>query len=262
MASRTCAVAAPTAAATVRATHLGERPARRAGRARPPPCRRGSRSPPLAPVQVRAQFALPRIGVARRGWLPGFASALHRNARAPVNPDADRGPRTTSAPAAGPRTSRPAGSARGGARTQPRRTDGMIDEEETHQLVASLGAPRVETPGVAIGESRSSTTAAHRQRRGRTPARGSPWSAPPTRDSCPTIPGGPVKGRRRPRRRGNRGRAQGRAGRCDRGAFRRRRPHEPRRPCGGFGVAEPRFPTVGGVPRPRAGGRLLWPLAG
>ena len=72
----------------------------------------------------------------------------------------------------------------------------------------------------------------------------------------------PAGSRRRPRRGVNRGRAQGRAGRCDRGAFRRRRPHEPRRPCGGFGVAEPRFPTVGGVPRPRAGGRLLWPLAG
>ena len=35
------------------------------------------------------------------GWLPGFASALHRDARAPVKPDADRGSRTASAPAPG-----------------------------------------------------------------------------------------------------------------------------------------------------------------
>ena len=72
------------------------------------------------------------------GWLPGFASALHRDARAPGEPDADRGSRTASAPAAGGRTPRPARGARGGARTQPRRTDGMIGGEGTHRGSASV----------------------------------------------------------------------------------------------------------------------------
>ena len=75
------------------------------------------------------------------GWLPVFASG---------------GPRTASAPAAGGRTPCPTRGARGGARTQPLRTDGMIDDEGTHR--ARAAARR--NPGAAIGESRSSTTAA------------------------------------------------------------------------------------------------------
>ena len=90
---------------------------------------------------------------------------------APGEPDADRGPRTASAPAAGGRTPCPARGARGGARTQPRRTDGMIDDEGRIGLVASVGSgrvdqprggsrrPRVEPPAPRSA-SRSSTTAA------------------------------------------------------------------------------------------------------
>ncbi len=75
------------------------------------------------------------VEVAERaaGWLPVFASALHRDARAPVNLTPIAGPRTASAPAAGGSTPCPARGARGGARTQPRRTAGMIDDEGTHR---------------------------------------------------------------------------------------------------------------------------------
>ena len=75
------------------------------------------------------------------GWLPGFASALHRDA-GPGEPDADRGPRTASAPAAGRRTTCPAGGARGGARTQPRRRDGVIDDGGRIGLDRSVGNSR------------------------------------------------------------------------------------------------------------------------
>ena len=83
----------------------------------------------------------------RVGSAPGRAG--------PGEPDADRGPRTASAPAAGGRTPCPPRGARGGARTQPRRTDGMIDDEGTHRARrvgwARAGGPtarRVATPRV------------------------------------------------------------------------------------------------------------------
>ena len=53
-------------------------------------------------------------------------------------PDADRGPRTAFAPAVGKRTPCPARGARGGAPTQPRRTDGMIRGVRSP---AGLGSP-------------------------------------------------------------------------------------------------------------------------
>ena len=83
----------------------------------------------------------------RVGSAPGRAG--------PGEPDADRGPRTASAPAAGGRTPCPTRGARGGARTQPRRTDGMIDDEGTHRARrvggSRAGGPtamRIATPRV------------------------------------------------------------------------------------------------------------------
>ena len=60
------------------------------------------------------------------GWLPRFASALHRDARAPVNLTPIAGLERHLHRLQGGRTTRLARGARGGARTQPRRTDGMI----------------------------------------------------------------------------------------------------------------------------------------
>ena len=71
------------------------------------------------------------------GWLAaglGVGSAPGRTS--PGEPDADRGPRTASAPAARGRTPRPARGAGGGARKQPRRTDGMIADRRP------TGSPR------------------------------------------------------------------------------------------------------------------------
>ena len=62
------------------------------------------------------------------------------------SPDADRGPRTASAPAAGGRTPCPTRGARGSARTQPRRTDGMIDDEGTHRARRAGGLGPVDQP--------------------------------------------------------------------------------------------------------------------
>ena len=67
----------------------------------------GGHRPPRDAVRHRRDAAVEAADQAA-GWLPGFASALHRDARAPVNSDADRRPRTASAPAAGGRTARPA----------------------------------------------------------------------------------------------------------------------------------------------------------
>ena len=72
------------------------------------------------------------------GWLPGFASALHRDARAPVNLTPIAGLERHLHRLQGGRTPRPARGARGGARTQPRRTDGMIADRR----------PRRGSPGV------------------------------------------------------------------------------------------------------------------
>ena len=100
----------------------------------------------------------------------------------------DHGPRTASAPAAGGRKPCPARGPRGGARTQPRRTDGMIDDEGTHRRVGGLGSvdqPRcgVATPRVGPRrrrepfehDSRTASGAAGR------PAGGSPGVRPPGR---------------------------------------------------------------------------------
>ena len=62
---------------------------RRAGRASPPPCRRGSLSPPLAPVQVRTQFAAqPRIEslAVRRGELLCTNDDIIRNSASNWSP--------------------------------------------------------------------------------------------------------------------------------------------------------------------------------
>ena len=98
----------------------------------------------------------------------------------PGEPDADRGPRTASAPAAGGRTPCPARGARGGARTQPRRTDGMIDDEGTHRLVASGGLGPVDEPR---RRDRRAVRARqpHRQRRGRTLPQGAALESAPGR---------------------------------------------------------------------------------
>ena len=74
-------------------------------------------------------WAGPWAGIARLEMPSGIGraaavDAAERAAGWPVN--LTRGPRTASAPAAGGRTPRLARGARGGARTQPRRTDGMI----------------------------------------------------------------------------------------------------------------------------------------
>ena len=104
------------------------------------------------------------------GWLPGFASAPAPGRTGPGEPDADRGPRTASAPAARGRTSRPARGAGGGAQKQPRRTDGMIADRRP------TGSPR------------PSATSHQRAVRARQPAppalaggapAGQPWSPPP-----------------------------------------------------------------------------------
>ena len=60
------------------------------------------------------------------GWLPGFASALPPGRAGPGEPDADCGSRTAPASPLGRRAPRVARGTRSGARTQPRRTDGMI----------------------------------------------------------------------------------------------------------------------------------------
>ena len=130
---------------------------------------------------------------------PGVESRPGRR-MAPGEPDADRGPRTASAPAAGGRTPCPARGARGGARTQPRR-DGRHDRRRgTHRArrVRGLGSGgptsrRVATPARRTPAARSERAIRarqpHRQRRGRTPRRGQPWSLPRTCGSCPDDSG-------------------------------------------------------------------------
>ena len=92
-------------------------------------------------VRVPELTAGERSGLSRgggaSGWLAaglGVGSAPGRTGRG--EPDADRGPRTASAPAARGRTPRPARGAGGGARKQPRRTDGMIADRRP------TGSPR------------------------------------------------------------------------------------------------------------------------
>ena len=81
------------------------------------------------------------------GWLPGFPSALHRDARAPCEPDADRGPRTGICTGCrGDSRLRPARGARGGARTQPRRTDALIDDEGPHRARRRVDLAPVDRP--------------------------------------------------------------------------------------------------------------------
>ena len=77
---------------------------------------------------VQASAGPPRSRRAERaaGWLPGLRLDSAPGRAGPGELDADRGPRTASAPAAGGRTPRLARGARGGARTQPRRKDGII----------------------------------------------------------------------------------------------------------------------------------------
>ena len=61
----------------------------------------GGHRPPRDAVKGIGRDAAVEAAERAAGWLPGFASALHRAARGPGEPDADRGPRTASAPAAG-----------------------------------------------------------------------------------------------------------------------------------------------------------------
>ena len=142
------------------------------------------------------------------GWLPRFASALHRDAPAPVNLTPNRGPRTASAPAAGGRTPRAARGARGGARTQPRRTDGMTDDEgdnrpahrgrqrcrpppQSRSVTANTAfnddlAPSL-PPASSIAEPVRPRYSPDATVAGGRPA-GQPWSPPPDAGSCPMIP--------------------------------------------------------------------------
>ena len=123
------------------------------------------------------------------GWPAGLRVGSAPGRAGPGEPDADRGPRTASAPAAGGRTPCPTRGARGGARTQPRRTDGMIDDEGRIGLVASVGSGRRTNRDAGRDAARRTQAPRseravrarqpHRQRRGRTPRRGQPWSPPP-----------------------------------------------------------------------------------
>ena len=77
------------------------------------------------------------------GWLPVFASALHRDARAPVNLTPIAGLERHLHRLQGGRTPCPTRGARGGARTQ---TDGMIDDEGTHRARRVGGLGPVDQP--------------------------------------------------------------------------------------------------------------------
>ena len=67
-------------------------------------------------------------------WPTGFASALHRDARVPVNLTPNAGlERHLHRLQGDARLALRARGARRRARTQPRRTDGMIDDEGTHR---------------------------------------------------------------------------------------------------------------------------------
>ena len=113
----------------------------------------------------------------RVGTAPGRAG--------PGEPDADRGPRPASAPAAGGRTPCPTRGARGGARTQPRK-DGRHDRRRGERigLVAPVGSGRWTNREAGRDATRRTPAARsegairarqpHRQRRGRTPRRGQP----------------------------------------------------------------------------------------
>ena len=103
------------------------------------------------------------------GWLPDFASALHRDARAPVNLTPIAGLERHLHRLQGGRTPRPARGARGGARTQPRRTDGMIADcrPPVHR-----DRQRRRISGPFAHDSRTAALAGGR------PA-GQPWSPPP-----------------------------------------------------------------------------------
>ena len=125
--------------------------------------------------RCRQASAAPLRSRRRRGrlaGLPGFASALHRDARAPVNLTPIAGPPTASAPAARGRTPRPARGAGGGARTQPRRTDGMIADRRPP---AHRGRQRRRISGPFAHDSHTAALAGGR------PGRGSPGVRPPAR---------------------------------------------------------------------------------
>ena len=133
-------------------------------------CGRGRDLPVIGYVKTHRRM------LAREHWVrvPELTAGELRRDAGPSEPDADRGPRTASAPAAGGRTPRPARG--GGARTQPRRTDGMIDDEGSHRArraggLGPVGSGPVDQPRggsrrrarripTARSESRSSTTAA------------------------------------------------------------------------------------------------------
>ena len=123
-----------------------------------PRARRPRGNPGLFAGEGDVRPSLEKPWTKRGGALTEGGGALTEGG--PGEPDADRGPRTASAPAAGGRTPCPARGARGGARTQPRRTDGMIDDEGTHRLVASGGLGAGGRTPAPRSESRSSTTAA------------------------------------------------------------------------------------------------------
>ena len=119
---------------------------------RPPPAGGGTCA---GPRPGRASLEMPVRDRPRRPGRGGGASGgagcrssrwLCTGTRGPGEPDADRGPRTASAPAAGGRTPCPAGGARGGARTQPQRTERMIDDEGTHRARRVGGLGPVDQP--------------------------------------------------------------------------------------------------------------------
>ena len=143
----------------------GHRPPRR--------CRQASAATTPVEAAERAAGWAARL---RLGSAPGRAG--------PGEPDADRGTRTASAPAAEGHTPRVARGARGSARTQPRRTHGMT---------ADCRPPAHRGPSATSNHRAVRARQPHRRPRRRTPLRGSPGVRPPS----PT-PGPPNSSRARP----------------------------------------------------------------